>query len=320
MKIPNLKTCWQFLKNILQQKIAKQILSVLTILFSGAFITYAVISNWNALRTQHWEIDFRYVLLAIFLYPAGMIPTVVAWHKLVQALGIQESFRTNLRIYSLSSLPRHIPGFVWFVTSRSMLYQERGVSTAITIAATVAETGLLSLTGFIIGISSLVFGLDALSRYPSIRIISPLAVFLLILLVASTPKLNKLLYTVLSSRNVEKIPQLNQRDLVQSLAWMFAAWCGGGLLLFILSWAVFPVSWLNLPSLIGMWGIAGAVSLSIGIGIQGLGIREVTLGALLSTVFPPLAAIVLTIAFRLVLTLGEFLWVAILVWITKNRP
>jgi hypothetical protein len=140
MKIPSLKTCWQFLKNILQQKIAKQILSVLTILFSGAFIAYAVISNWNALRTQHWEIDFRYVLLAIFLYPAGMIPTVIAWHKLVQALGIQENFRTNLRIYSLSSLPRHIPGFVWFVTSRSMLYQERGVSTAITIAATVAET------------------------------------------------------------------------------------------------------------------------------------------------------------------------------------
>lgn len=296
-------------------------LLVLTFLFSGAFITYAVISNWNALSTQHWEVDLRYVLLAIFLYPAGMIPTVAAWHKLVQALGIRESFRTNLRIYSLSSLPRHIPGFVWFVTSRTLLYQERGIPTAETIAATIAETGLLVLTGFIIAISSLVFGLDSLSGFPTIRIISVLALFFLILLVASTSKLNKILYNYLSRKNVKKIPQLNQRELVWSLIWMFVAWSGGGLLLFILSWAIIPVQWSLLPALIGMWGIAGAVSMSMGIGIQGMGIREVTLGALLTTIFPPLVAIVLTIAFRLALTIGEFLWVAILVWATrKNRP
>jgi len=321
MNIQSLKTCWQSIKNIFQQKVVRQMLLVLTFLFSGAFITYAVISNWNALSTQHWEVDLRYVLLAIFLYPAGMIPTVAAWHKLVQALGIRESFRTNLRIYSLSSLPRHIPGFVWFVTSRTLLYQERGIPTAETIAATIAETGLLVLTGFIIAISSLVFGLDSLSGFPTIRIISVLALFFLILLVASTSKLNKILYNYLSRKNVKKIPQLNQRELVWSLIWMFVAWSGGGLLLFILSWAIIPVQWSLLPALIGMWGIAGAVSMSMGIGIQGMGIREVTLGALLTTIFPPLVAIVLTIAFRLALTIGEFLWVAILVWATrKNRP
>ena len=318
MNTLSLKTCWQSLKNILQQKVVQQILSVFIILFSGAFIAYAVISNWNEIRTQHWEIDFRYILLATFLYPAGMLPTAAAWHKLVQALGIRESFRTNLRIYSLSSLPRHIPGFVWFVTSRTLLYQERGIPTAVTIAATVAETGLLALTGFIIAISLLIFGLDSLSGFPAIRIVSPLAVFFLILLVASTPKLNKLLHTFLSRKNIEKIPQLDQRDLVWSLAWMFVAWSGGGLLLFILGRAIVPVQWSLLPALIGMWGAAGAVSLSIGIGIQGLGIREVTLGALLSTVFPPLVAIILAVAFRLVLTIGEFLWVAILVWATRK--
>jgi len=318
MNILNLKTYWQLLKKIFRQKVVKQIILVFTVLVSIAFIAYSLISNWNALSTQHWEVDFRYILLAIFLYPVGMLPTVAAWHKLVQAFGIRESFRTDLRIYSLSSLPRHIPGFVWFITSRSLLYQELGISTAITIAATIAETGLLALTGFIIAISSLVFGLDALSGFPPIRIISPLAVFFLILLVDSIPKLNKLLYTFLSRRNIEKIPQLNQKDLVQSLVWMFVAWCGGGLLLFILSWAIVPVSWSLLPLLIGMWGIAGAVSLSIGIGIQGWGIREVTLSALLSTIFPPLVAIALAIAFRIALTLGEFLWVAILAWATRK--
>jgi hypothetical protein len=318
MNTLSLKTCWQFFKKLLQQKVVQQILSVFIILSSGVFIAYAIISNWNELRTQRWEIDFRYILLAISLYPVGMLPTAAAWHKLVQAFGIRESFRTNLRIYSLSSLPRHIPGFVWFVTSRTLLYQEQGIPTAVTIAATGVETGLLALTGFIIAISLLLFEMDSFSGFSAIRIVSPLAVFFLILLVASTPKLNKLLYTFLSRKNIEKIPQLNQMDLVWSLVWMFVAWSGGGLLLFILSRAIVPVQWSLLPALIGMWGIAGAVSLSIGVGIQGLGIREVTLGALLSTVFPPVVAIVLAIAFRLALTIGEFLWVVILVWATRK--
>jgi hypothetical protein len=321
MNILNLKTYWQLLKKIFQQKVVKQIILVFTVLISIAFIAYSLISNWNALSTQHWEVDFRYILLAILLYPAGFLPTAAAWHKLVQALGIRESFRTNLRMYSLSTLPRHIPGFVWFVSSRTLLYQDLGIPSAVTVAATIAETGLLVLTGFIIAISSLVFGLDSLSGFPAIRIVSGLALFFLILLVASTSKLNKILYTYLSRKNVEKIPQLNQKELIWSLIWMFVAWSGGGLLLFILSRAIIPVQWSLLPALIGMWGIAGAVSMSIGIGIQGMGIREVTLGALLTTIFPPLVAIVLTIAFRLVLTIGEFLWVAILVWATrKNRP
>ena len=99
---------------------------------------------------------------------------------------------------------------------------------------------------------------------------------------------------------------------------MFIAWAGGGLILFALVQAVNPLNWSLLPVMIGTWGAAGAVSLTIGIGIQGLGIREVTLGALLSLVMPTLTAIMIAVAFRLVLTIGEVIWVAFFVWITKK--
>jgi len=60
------------------------------------------------------------------------------------------------------------------------------------------------------------------------------------------------------------------------------------------------------------------VSLTIGIAIQGFGIREITLGALLSTIMPPLFAIVLAIAFRLLLTAGNYAWALFFIWMTKK--
>jgi hypothetical protein len=123
----------------------------------------------------------------------------------------------------------------------------------------------------------------------------------------------------LSRKNLEQPSQFSQKKLIISLLWMFIAWGGGGLILFTLAQAITPINWSLIPLMIGIWGAAGAVSLTIGIGIQGMGIREVTLGALLSLIMPPITAIVVAIAFRLVLTVGEFLWVAFFAWITKVK-
>ena len=102
---------------------------------------------------------------------------------------------------------------------------------------------------------------------------------------------------------------------------MFIAWIGGGTLLWILVRGITSIGWELLPTMIGIWGAAGAVSLTIGIGIQGLGLREVTLGAILSTIISPLTSIVVAVAFRLVLVLGEFLWVFLFsILIKKTKP
>lgn len=95
---------------------------------------------------------------------------------------------------------------------------------------------------------------------------------------------------------------------------------GGGLLLFLLVRGFIPVEWSTYPVMVGIWGMASAVGLTIGIGVSGMGLREVTLGALLSLVIPPLTAVVVAITFRLVLLVGEFMWVLLFAWITKSVP
>ena len=147
-----------------------------------------------------------------------------------------------------------------------------------------------------------------------------IALPILLLLIISIPLVNRLLPYFLQRRGVSEIPQIHQGYLVITLLVMFIAWAGGGLILFVLSQAIYPLSWSFYPAMIGAWGAAGAVSLTIGIGIQGLGIREITLSAILSLIMPPVIAIILAVVFRLVLTAGEFLWVLLFIWLTKKPP
>jgi glycosyltransferase 2 family protein len=309
---------WQKFQNLLKNRNIQRLMYALIVLASGVFIAYAVYSNWNEFKSQQWDFNYSYILLAVLLYPAGMLPTVAAWHKLLQAMGVNCSFQTDLRLYSLSTLPKHIPGFVMFVTSRSLLYQEEKVSAATSVTATGAETVLLALTGFISSILLFFLGSERIGQFNAFRFIAPVAIALLIVFIFWTPALNRMLQKILARRGIQQVPQLDQRQTVFSLLWMFAAWIGGGLILFVLVQAVNPMSLSFLPVMIGTWGAAGAVSLTIGIGIQGLGIREITLGALLSLVMPTLTAIVIAVAFRLVLTIGEILWVVFFIWITKK--
>jgi hypothetical protein len=141
-----------------------------------------------------------------------------------------------------------------------------------------------------------------------------------LLLIISIPLVNRLLPYFLRRRGISEIPQIQQRRLIVTLLLMFIAWFGGGLILFVLAQSIYPLGWEMLPAMIGAWGAAGAISLTIGIGIQGLGIREITLGGLLSLLMPPIFAIILAILFRLVLTAGEFLWVMLFIWLTKKPP
>ncbi len=80
------------------------------------------------------------------------------------------------------------------------------------------------------------------------------------------------------------------------------------MLLLVVINAVTPIGLASLPMIIGMWGVAGAVSLTLGIGIQGMGIREITLTALLSLVIPPPSALFVAVAFRVILTASEVFW------------
>jgi glycosyltransferase 2 family protein len=309
-------THWlEIIRSRFQQKTLRRTLFVTMIVVGSLFIGYALWKTWNDIHTGHIQINYLYIALAILIYPFGMLPTVAGWHILLNSLGVKLRWRIDLRIYSLSSLPRHIPGFVWYIASRSMLYQEIGIPTTTITAASGIEVILLALTGYALSIPLL---LATSAKANNLQLFAPIAIIILVILVAWVPFNNRILQKMFAWRRISPFPKIDQGKLIIALLWMVAGWFGGSLILFVLTASLYPVDLSLLPMFIGAWGLAGAVSLTIGIGIQGFGIREVTLAATLSLFFPPPIAVVLAVLFRLVLTIGELLWVALFVWVTRK--
>jgi uncharacterized membrane protein YbhN (UPF0104 family) len=311
---------WDKLNSAYQNQKTRRLLFLGILLLSLFFIALALRANWSEFKAQDLNFDYRFIILAVLIYPVGMLPTALSWHTLLRTIGVALPFRTNLRIFSLSALPRHIPGFVWYISSRSLLYKEENTPAAVIITASAADIILLALTGFLSTLMLLVSGIGISQDLNSIRTAAFIAIPILLLLIISIPLVNRLLPYLLEMRGVTEIPSIHQGYLVVTLLIMFIAWAGGGLILFVLAQAIYPLSWSMYPALIGAWGAAGAVSLTVGIGIQGLGIREITLSAILSLIMPPVIAIILAVVFRLVLTVGEFMWVMLLIWLTKKPP
>ncbi len=269
---------------------------------------------------SNFVINYWYLILSVILFPVGFLPTVTAWHKLLEGLGAKLPYLRNLRIYALSSLPRHIPGMVWYVSSRTLLYQEEGLGAGVVVAATAAELFLMATTGFIMSTMVFLQSMEPLRQYQSLRMVIPVAVLLVFAIIVLLPVLKRFPNWMVKRWNYDQFPAIQRGKLVACLIWLFFAWCGGGFLLYLLVRGFVPVPWSYIPFMIGAWALASAIGLTIGIGISGMGLREVTLAALLSFVIPPVTAIVAAIAYRLVFLAGELLWVVIIAWITKSVP
>jgi hypothetical protein len=315
-----LKQLWHSLRNVLQKKQIRQLIYLGIVLISIAFIAYAIKTNWAQLKSQEWHINAIYAVLAVLLYPLGMIPAAAAWHWLLRAFNKQKPFLLNLRLYAISSLPKHIPGLVWYITSRTLLYEENGINADIILMATATETLMLAMSGFISAI--LIFSLraDLPDQFAVLRYLAPLSIIGLVMLFVWAPGGTRLLDKLFKRWRKDDQSIVVQRSaLLVGLGWMFLAWVGGGFLLWLLIRAISPISLELLPMMIGIWGAASAISLTIGIGIQGLGLRELTLAALLSLIITPIIVIIVAVAFRLVLIIGEFLWVFLITIFIRDK-
>jgi uncharacterized membrane protein YbhN (UPF0104 family) len=85
-------------------------------------------------------------------------------------------------------------------------------------------------------------------------------------------------------------------------------WILGGITLYLLVRSVYPLPARSLPTVVGIWVLGGVVSHVAVLTPGGLGIKELTLAALLSSLAPMTIAIVVSVAARIWYSLNELLW------------
>jgi hypothetical protein len=221
--------------------------------------------------------------------------------------------RVNARIFCYSSLPRRIPGAVWYIASRAHLYNKEGVARSVTMVGTLLETVLLIASGLLVYLMSLLFPVSA----KSVGHLSPGTALLLLaplLIVLHPAVFNRLFgYLLRKFHYTGELSLTSRRNAVLVLIYSLA-WILGGIDLYLLANAIHPVPLEFLPAVIGAWAASGAISLVSSYLIQGLGVAEVTLALLLSTFLPLPVSIAISIFFRILLTVSEVAWALLLAW------
>ncbi len=291
---------------------ARLIASLLVLAGSLFFLGYAVVQGWDTLEPHVRDIDYRFLGLAFLCYPLGFLPIAWNWHKIMTGVAGFDNRGQNIRVYCLSCLPKRIPGFIWYVASRIALYRERRVDAPAVVAATGVETIILILSG---GLTYLVtIGATHLRLERSLA--GPAVVVFLLAIVAPilAPILCHGAVRLLRHVGVSVSVDFGARDVMLLLGTSVLAWIGGGGILFLVANSVTAVSLMDLPRVIGAWGAAGAFGLVAGLLVQGMGLREVTLAMLLSGLMPFSVAALVSILFRLLLTVGEVVWALAIAW------
>jgi hypothetical protein len=132
---------------------ARQAVSIVSVGYLGAILAL----GFNEMRQIDW-VPYLYVLLiSLALYPLSVIFQAVAWALSTGYLKHRAwSFSWNdVQVFAASSLLKRLPGGIWQIAGRVVVYKGQGVQARHPIAASVAEQAIITIAA---GILYLAFG------------------------------------------------------------------------------------------------------------------------------------------------------------------
>jgi len=263
-----------------------------------------------------WRNYLSACALSLALYPCSLIIHTAVWSQMMARLGqIPQSWQ-DVEIYVYTHVMRHLPGAVWYLATRSVMYQGQGVHPAVTLVASGLEWVWLILGG------GLIYVVLALPPVAGVGVM--LGVSILLLVVGRwSPKLLEVL------QEIEHLPTWLQRWQARLFAVNLPTtgdlflWLGGylvtygiaGVIFFILVRSVVPDAGVTLAEALRVWALTSGVGmLVVGLVPAGLGVQELTITALLPGHVPVVAALFIAALVRVVFIVGDFFWAPFL-WI-----
>ena len=134
-------------------KYIKVSLSILLVLLFVWFFYQEFKENWEAVRTLHLEINWEYLVLAIFMMIANYLCLTLSWHIGInyfdnhKKLKITESFA----LVNISQLGKYIPGKLWSYMIQIYWLASKGVPKTTALYLNVVTTLLSILVSLFMG-------------------------------------------------------------------------------------------------------------------------------------------------------------------------
>jgi hypothetical protein len=295
-KMKNLVPGW------LSSKVARYCITAAAFVFSFAILGYMVYREKELLFSYNWHVHWEYLLIAFILYTLNFILVNYVWMDIVRTFGIHVSFIKHLQNYSIANLMKRLPGTVWYVAWRAQTYKEDGISPKVTSIASGIELGILAVSCLLVSLS-LTFSLFLKYQISAVSIV---AVCLLIVVFLNPRTLKWLL------KKIVKVDyEVNYQDILKwILIYVVTRFVGGGIL-FCISSFINVLDPQYLFFVIGVQSLIGVLSLILLFSPTNLGLSEVGISFLLSTIMPSFLAVITAVASRVVVILFEIVWALI---------
>lgn len=268
----------------------------------------ALVRYWSQITDAAVDLDPWAVAAALGLGFTGTGFALVAWRRMLAELGSPLPGPAAVRVFSLSQLGKYIPGSIWPFVAQIELGREHGVPRQRSAAALLLVIGVSIVTACLTAALTLPFAAGQAARaYWWGLVPAPLLLALL-----HPAALNRVLDRALKIVRRPALERpLSGRGIVAVAGWCAASWIAFGTHVWVLARDLGGTGGALLPAAIGAYALAWTAGFLFVIAPAGAGVREVVLAAGLASSLAAGPVVLLVIASRLLLTVGDLLWAGI---------
>ena len=284
-------------------------------LFWLSLIGYVIYLGWESRTELVYSLnnaDWSQFSLVLPIYLATLILASTLWTIIMQTMDDSLSWWTHVCIYFVTLMTRRLPGTVWYIGGRLVLYKRLGVSGIKTATGSGIELIISFVANCMLAMLFLPFGLG-LSNYWFI----PFGIVSLLgLLILEPSTLSKIMVKL-------KRPLLRPIERWRIVIWLFlriVLVLVGGLMIFQTSKVFLPLTNETLFLVLGARAISGAASMLSFFLPSSFGIYDLTMITFLATIMPPSLATVVTVMVKLYTTVFEILFGLIFFVIIRKLP
>ena len=264
-----------------------------------AFLAYTVWKSRQQLLLYLVNANHSQFLIVIVIYLFALLLAVLNWSVIMHAFDNKISLWMHAKIYLVSMVSRRIPGTIWYVGGRMLLYKQLGVPSINTASASGIEFIISFIADALLAAIFIPLGINLSKTW-----LIPLGIVVILGLYILHP-------TMLSKIMVRlKHPLAQPVRTGQVIGWLFlrlALVLTGGLMIFFTIRIFTPIGIESLLLVLGARALSGAAGMLTYLLPSSMGASDLTLLAMLSTIIPTPLATVIALLVRIYTTLFELI-------------
>jgi glycosyltransferase 2 family protein len=286
------------------------------LLFAAGLAVYGLASQWPEVHAALAKLTWYDVVAAALCAIAGLGCMMLAWRALLADLGSPLPLPAAVRVLFVGQLGKYVPGAVWAVAAQVELARDYQVPRRRSATASLVGMAVTLVVGLVAaGVTLPLTSGHAVRQYWWVLAITPLVAICLY------PRIIRLGLD-LALRMLRRPPlegSVSGGGMARALAWTVVGWlCYGAHAWFLIR--VFAGDAPHVFALsLGAYALAWAVGFLIIFFPGGIGPRELAFIAVLAPVMPSASALVVALASRVVMTIGDLVWAAAGLLIGRRR-